>query len=472
MTFEPVIGLEIHAHLLTASKIFCGCATAYGAEPNTQVCPVCLGMPGSLPVLNRAAVDDAIRASLALGCTVHETSIFARKNYFYPDLPKGYQISQYELPLATGGLFEDVRITRVHLEEDAGKSLHEGFLDSARKTYVDFNRTGVPLIEIVTEPDLRSGAAAADFFTRLREVLVWLGVNDGNMEEGSLRCDANVSIRPAGGQTLGTKAEVKNLNSFRFLQKALEHEIERQIDLVSAGGRVVQETRLWDAAAGRTVSMRSKEEAHDYRYFPDPDLPAVVVDAARVAGIRAAMPELPDARRRRFAAQYALPDYDAQQLTQSRAAADYFEAAVAAGAPAKAASNWIMGELARKLKEQATDIAAAPLSADRLAGLLVLIDKGTISGSMAKNVFETMYASGRTAAAIVEAEGLAQIDDEAQIAALIGEVVSANADAVAQYRAGKASTFGFLVGQVMKAARGKANPKRVNELLQKALGSG
>ena len=472
MTFEPVIGLEIHAHLLTASKIFCGCATAYGAQPNTQVCPVCLGMPGSLPVLNRAAVDDAIRASLALGCTVHETSIFARKNYFYPDLPKGYQISQYELPLATGGLFEDVRITRVHLEEDAGKSLHEGFLDSARKTYVDFNRTGVPLIEIVTEPDLRSGAAAADFFTRLREVLVWLGVNDGNMEEGSLRCDANVSIRPAGEQTLGTKAEVKNLNSFRFLQKALEHEIERQIELVSAGGRVVQETRLWDADAGRTVSMRTKEEAHDYRYFPDPDLPAVVVDAARVAGIRAAMPELPDARRRRFAAQYALPDYDAQQLTQSRAAADYFEAAVAAGAPAKAASNWIMGELARKLKEQATDIATAPLSADRLAGLLVLIDKGTISGSMAKNVFETMYASGRTAAAIVEAEGLAQIDDEAQIAALIGEVVSANADAVAQYRAGKASTFGFLVGQVMKAARGKANPKRVNELLQKALGSG
>jgi aspartyl-tRNA(Asn)/glutamyl-tRNA(Gln) amidotransferase subunit B len=472
VTFEPVIGLEIHAHLLTASKIFCGCSTAYGAEPNTQVCPVCLGMPGSLPVLNRAAVDDAIRASLALGCTVHETSIFARKNYFYPDLPKGYQISQYELPLATSGLFDDVRITRVHLEEDAGKSLHEGFLDSARKTYVDFNRTGVPLIEIVTEPDLRSGAAAAEFFTRLREVLVWLGVNDGNMEEGSLRCDANVSVRPAGEPTLGTKAEVKNLNSFRFLQKALEHEIERQIDLVSAGGRVVQETRLWDAAAGRTVSMRSKEEAHDYRYFPDPDLPAVVVDAARVAGIRAAMPELPDARRRRFAAQYALPDYDAQQLTQSRAAADYFEAAVAAGAPAKAASNWIMGELARKLKEQATDIAAAPLSADRLAGLLVLIDQGAISGSMAKSVFETMYASGRTAAAIVEAEGLAQIDDEAQIAALIGEVVAANADAVAQYRAGKASTFGFLVGQVMKAARGKANPKRVNALLQKALGSG
>jgi aspartyl-tRNA(Asn)/glutamyl-tRNA(Gln) amidotransferase subunit B len=472
VTFEPVIGLEIHAQLLTASKIFCACSTAYGAEPNTQVCPVCLGMPGALPVLNRAAVDFAIRASLALGCAVHDTSVFARKNYFYPDLPKGYQISQYELPLATSGLFEDVRITRVHLEEDAGKSLHEGFPDSARKTYVDYNRTGVPLIEIVTEPDLRSGAAAAEFFTRLREVLVWLGVNDGNMEEGSLRCDANVSVRRAGEQTLGTKAEVKNLNSFRFLQKALEHEIERQIEVIGDGGRVVQETRLWDAAAGRTVSMRSKEEAHDYRYFPDPDLPAVIVNAARIAAIRAAMPELPAARRRRLVEQYALPEYDANQLTQSRAVAEYFEAAVAAGAPAKAASNWIMGELARRLKAEGADVAASPLTADRLAGLLLLIDKGAISGSMAKEVFEKMYVTDRSAAAIVEAEGLSQIDDESQITALIGQVVAANGDAVAQYRAGKASTFGFLVGQVMKAAKGKANPKRVNELLQKALGSG
>jgi aspartyl-tRNA(Asn)/glutamyl-tRNA(Gln) amidotransferase subunit B len=472
VTFEPVIGLEIHAQLLTASKIFCACSTAYGAEPNTQVCPVCLGMPGALPVLNRAAVDFAIRASLALGCAVHDTSVFARKNYFYPDLPKGYQISQYELPLATSGLFEDVRITRVHLEEDAGKSLHEGFPDSARKTYVDYNRTGVPLIEIVTEPDLRSGAAAAEFFTRLREVLVWLGVNDGNMEEGSLRCDANVSVRRAGEQTLGTKAEVKNLNSFRFLQKALEHEIERQIEVIGDGGRVVQETRLWDAAAGRTVSMRSKEEAHDYRYFPDPDLPAVIVNAARIAAIRAAMPELPAARRRRLVEQYALPEYDANQLTQSRAVAEYFEAAVAAGAPAKAASNWIMGELARRLKAEGADVAASPLTADRLAGLLLLIDKGAISGSMAKEVFEKMYVTDRSAAAIVEAEGLSQIDDESQITALIGQVVAANGDAVAQYRAGKASTFGYLVGQVMKAAKGKANPKRVNELLQKALGSG
>jgi aspartyl-tRNA(Asn)/glutamyl-tRNA(Gln) amidotransferase subunit B len=467
--FEAVIGLEIHAQLLTASKIFCGCSTAFGAEPNTHVCPVCLGMPGSLPVLNRAAVDDAIRASLALGCTIHETSIFARKNYFYPDLPKGYQISQYELPLATAGLFAGVRITRVHLEEDAGKSLHEGFFDSARKTYVDFNRTGVPLIEIVTEPDLRSAADAADFFSRLREVLVWLGVNDGNMEEGSLRCDANVSVRRRGQPTLGTKAEVKNLNSFRFLHKALEHEIDRQIDVVAGGGRVVQETRLWDAAAGRTISMRSKEEAHDYRYFPDPDLPAVIVAAERIAAIRADMPELPDARRRRFVEQYALPEYDAQQLTQSRALAEYFEAVVAAGAPAKRASNWIMGELARMLKAHDADIARSPLAADALAGLIALVDTGTISGSMAKDVFEKMYATGRTAPAIVEAEGLAQIDDDAQVGALVTAVITANADAVAQYRAGKASTFGFLVGQVMKAAKGKANPKRVNDLLRQVL---
>jgi aspartyl-tRNA(Asn)/glutamyl-tRNA(Gln) amidotransferase subunit B len=468
--FEAVIGLEIHAQLLTASKIFCGSSAAFGGEPNTHVCPVCLGLPGALPVLNRAAVDHAIRASLALGCTIHETSIFARKNYFYPDLPKGYQISQYEQPLATGGLMAGVRVTRVHMEEDAGKSLHEGFVDSDRKTYVDFNRSGVPLIEIVTEPDLRSAADAAEFFSRLRSVLVWLEVNDGNMEEGSLRCDANVSVRPAGERTLGTKAEVKNLNSFRFLQKALEYEIERQIEVVSSGGRVVQETRLWDAAAGRTISMRSKEEAHDYRYFPDPDLPPVIVDAARIAEIRSKMPELPDARRTRFVEQHALPEYDAGQLTQSRGLADYFEAAVAAGAPPKIAGNWIMGELARKLKERTVEIGASPVTPERLAGLIALIEKGTISGSMAKDVFEKMFATNRTATAIVDAEGLAQIDDESQLVALVADVLAKNADAVAQYRAGKASTFGFLVGQVMKAAAGKANPKRVNELLKKALG--
>ncbi len=469
MEYEAVIGLEIHAQLLTASKIFCGCSTAFGAPPNTHVCPVCLGLPGALPVLNRAAVDDAIRAALALGCTIHERSIFARKNYFYPDLPKGYQISQYEQPLATGGEMDGVGIIRIHLEEDAGKSLHEGFADSDRKTYVDFNRSGVPLIEIVTKPDLRSAASAAEFFSRLRTVLVWLGVNDGNMEEGSLRCDANVSVRPARSQTLGTKAEVKNLNSFRFLQKALEHEIARQIEVIDDGGRIVQETRLWDPDAGRTVSMRSKEEAHDYRYFPEPDLPPVVVSADRVASIRAAMPELPDARRRRFVEQYALPEYDAGQLTQSRAVADYFESTVAAGAPAKLASNWIMGELARKLNEAGRSIDASPLAASRLAGLIALVSNGTISGSIAKDVFEKMFTSGRAADEIVAAEGLRQIDDESQIVGLIAGVLSQHADAVAQYRGGKTTTFGFLVGQVMKATAGKANPKRVNELLKRAL---
>jgi aspartyl-tRNA(Asn)/glutamyl-tRNA(Gln) amidotransferase subunit B len=477
MRFEPVIGLEIHAQLLTASKIFCGCSTAFGAPPNTHVCPVCLGLPGALPVLNRSAVDFAIRAALALGCTVHNTSIFARKNYFYPDLPKGYQISQYELPLATDGAVElstvrgkrRVGIIRVHLEEDAGKSLHEGFSDAARKTAVDYNRSGVPLIEIVTHPDLKSAADAADFFTRLRETLVWLGINDGNMEEGSLRCDANVSVRRDSSQPLGTKTEVKNLNSFRFLQKALEHEIERQIAILEDGGRIVQETRLWDAGSGRTLSMRSKEEAHDYRYFPEPDLPPTVVDAARIAAIRESMPELPEARRRRFVEQYALPEYDAGQLTQSRAVADYFEATVAAGPPPKAASNWIMGEVARMLKAAGHGIDSSPIGPDRLAGLLLLVERGTISGSTAKDVFEKMFASARSADEIVQAEGLAQIDDDSQIVALVSEVLARHDDAVAQYRNGKTGSFGFLVGQVMKATGGKANPKRVNELLKKAL---
>ena len=466
--FEPVIGLEIHAHLLTASKIFCGCGTSFGAPPNTRVCPVCLGLPGALPVLNHAAVDLAIRAALALGCTVHETSVFARKHYFYPDLAKGYQISQYDCPLATGGALAATRIHRVHLEEDAGKSLHDGFPDSDRKTYVDFNRSGVPLIEIVTEPDLRSASDAAGFFSRLRSMLVWLGVNDGNMEEGSLRCDANVSVRRAGG-ALGTKAEIKNLNSFRFLQKALEYEIERQIGVLTGGGRVIQETRLWDAASGVTASMRSKEEAHDYRYFPEPDLPPLVVDAARLGLIRAAMPELPEARRARFIAQHALPEYDAGQLTESRALADYYEHVVRAGAPAKAASNWIMGELARVLKDRGADITAPPVSATALAGLIALVEQGRISGSIAKHVFDTMVASGRTADDIVQAEGLAQIDDEPRLVALIGDVLAAHPGPVAQYRDGKTATFGFLVGQVMKASAGKANPTRVNELLRRAL---
>jgi aspartyl-tRNA(Asn)/glutamyl-tRNA(Gln) amidotransferase subunit B len=477
MSFEPVIGLEIHAQLRTASKIFCGCSTAFGAPPNTHVCPVCLGFPGALPVLNRSAVDLAIRAGLALNCHINETSIFARKNYFYPDLPKGYQISQYEQPLASSGTLEymspegpkRVGITRVHMEEDAGKSLHEGFSDSDRKTYVDFNRSSVPLIEIVTEPDLRSAADAAEFFGRLRAILVWLEVNDGNMEEGSLRCDANVSVRPRGSTTLGTKAEVKNLNSFRFLQKALEFEIGRQIELLQAGGRVRQETRLWDSSAGITISMRSKEEAHDYRYFPEPDLPPLTLTHARIAAMRDDMPELPDARRRRFVELLGLPEYDAVQLTQSRALADYFEAAVRTGGAPKAVSNWMMGELTRALKEAGRDISSAPIPPERLAGLLMLIDSGTISGAMAKGVFEKMFTSGRSAEEIVIAEGLTQIDDASHIQELIATVMRDNPDAVKQYRGGKTSTFGFLVGQVMKAASGKANPRRVNESLKRAL---
>ena len=475
--YEAVIGLEIHAQLLTQSKIFCGCSAAFGGAPNTHVCPVCLGFPGALPVLNRSAVDYGVRAALALGCRINDTSIFARKNYFYPDLPKGYQISQYEQPLASSGSVEfdgpqgpvRVGITRVHLEEDAGKSLHEGFPDSDRKTYLDFNRSGVPLIEIVTEPDLRSAGDAAEFFSHLRAILVWLGVNDGNMEEGSLRCDANVSVRPRGQTALGTKAEVKNLNSFRFLQKALEHEIDRQIGLVSGGGKVVQETRLWDSGSHVTVSMRSKEEAHDYRYFPEPDLPPVIVDEARVATIQSAMPELPSARRSRFVDAFKLSAYHAAQLTQSQATADYFEAAVKAGASPQSASNWITGALAAKLNERGETIEQSLIEPARLAGLLKEIDAGSISGSIGKDVFEKMFSSGRTAADIIAAEGLRQIDDDSQIAGPIADVLAKNQDAVAQYRAGKESTFGFLVGQVMKATRGKANPKRVNELLKKAL---
>jgi len=474
--YEPVIGLEIHAQLRTRTKIFCGCSTAFGAAPNTQVCPVCLGLPGALPVLNRRAVDYAITAALALGCDVQPVSIFARKNYFYPDLPKGYQISQYERPLALGGSLDitadggrAVRLTRIHLEEDAGKSLHEGFPDSDRATYVDYNRSGVPLIEIVTEPDMRSAAQAADFFQRLRDILVWIGVNDGNMEEGSLRCDGNVSVRPVGQETFGVKTEVKNVNSFRYIEKALEYEIERQIDLLEAGGRVVQETRLFDSSTGRTFSMRSKEEAHDYRYFPEPDLLPLSVNARRVEAVRQTLPELPEARRQRFVAAYGLPAYDAGVLTQSAELAGYFERVAAEARNPKAASNWVMGELLRTLKERGTGITEVPLSPHALAGLIRLVDTGALSSSLAKDVFAKMYNSGRSAEEIVAADGLAQIDDEAALLALVHDVIARHRDAVAQYRAGKTATFGFLVGQVMKGSGGKANPKLANQLLKREL---
>jgi aspartyl-tRNA(Asn)/glutamyl-tRNA(Gln) amidotransferase subunit B len=476
--FEPVIGLEIHAQLLTATKIFCGCSTSFGAEPNTQLCPVCFGLPGALPVLNKRAVEYAVRAGLALGCTINEDSIFARKNYFYPDLPKGYQISQYEQPLATEGAIEfgtgearrRLGIIRVHLEEDAGKSLHDvGGADRA-STYLDFNRSGVPLIEIVTHPDLRSPADAADAFGRIREILVAIGVNDGNMEEGSLRCDANVSVRPAGSDTFGVKTEVKNLNSFRHVQRALEFEIERQTAAVRRGERLPQETRLWDPSTGETLLMRTKEEADDYRYFPEPDLPPLTVDSEWVEQIRRTLPELPEARRRRFVETYHLPEYDAGVLTQSMALADYFERTAAVAGNPKAASNWVMVELSRKLNEAKVSIEEAPLAPDALGELITMIDAGAITGPVAKDVFEKMWNSGRSAKEIVDAEGLGRIDDPSAIDAIVRQVLSSHAAIVADYRAGKTKTFGFLVGQVMKATAGKADPPRVNESLRRVLG--
>ena len=473
--FEPVIGLEIHAQLLTGTKIFCGCSTRFGAAANAHVCPVCLGLPGALPVLNRRAVELGVRAALALSCTVQPRSIFARKNYFYPDLPKGYQISQYEHPLATDGevrYAEDggervVRIIRVHLEEDAGKSLHAAGAD--RHTQLDFNRSGVPLIEIVTHPDLRSPAEAAEFFTRLRGILTTVGVNDGNMEEGSLRCDANVSIRPAGASALGVKVEVKNLNSFRFLQRALEYEIRRQTEVVGGGGRVDQETRLWDTAAHRTVSMRGKEDAHDYRYFPEPDLPPVEAPAAWVAEVAAGLPELPEARKQRLVREYGLSVGEAGQLADTAGLTAYFEAAAAAAGNAKAAANWVMGEVTRRLNADGGGIGAVGVSPEALGRLIRMVDGGEISGSAAKTVFEGMYGTGREAAEIVESEGLAQIGDEERLLEVVTRVIAANDDAVSRFRGGNEGSLGFLVGQVMRETRGRANPRLVNALLRRAL---
>jgi len=473
--YEAVIGLEVHVQLLTATKVFCSCRNRFGDEPNTNVCPVCLGLPGALPVLSREAVSLALRAALATHCTINETSVFSRKNYFYPDLPKGYQISQYDQPLATeghveipaAGAFRRVRLQRIHMEEDAGKLLHEGFAWSAEKSGVDFNRSGVPLIEVVSHPDMRSAEEAYDYLTALKAVLLYAGVSDCNMEEGSLRCDANVSVRPRGSAELGTRAEIKNLNSFRNVARAIQHELARQSALVEAGGRVVQETRLWNADRAETVSMRSKEEAHDYRYFPEPDLPPLVVSAAWVEEVRAALPELPAEKRRRFVAEYGLPDYDAGVLTLSREVADYYEAVARESGNAKAASNWVMTEVLRKVKEEG--LGDAPLPPAHLAHMIRLIDTGTISGKTAKDVFEKMWQSGDPPEVIVKREGLVQVSDEAAIRSAIAAVVARSPDQVAAYRKGKTTTLGWFVGQVMKDTGGKANPQVVNGLLKEAL---
>ena len=474
MEYETVIGLEVHAQLLTDSKIFCGCSTKFGAEPNSHTCQICLGMPGVLPVLNKKVVEYAIKMAIATHCRINERDVFARKNYFYPDLPKGYQVSQYDRPLAEKGYMDievngdkkRIGITRIHMEEDAGKLLHDDFSPSS---YVDFNRTGVPLIEIVSEPDLRSPEEAAAYLRRLHETVVYLEICDGNMEEGSFRCDANVSIRPKGQEEFGIRAELKNMNSFRNVQRALEYEVKRQQYVLESGGQVVQETRLWDDAQGVTISMRGKEEAHDYRYFPDPDLVPVVIDEAWIQEMEAILPELPLEKRERFVAEYEIPAYDAGVLTSSRALAEYYEKTVQLSKKPKAASNWIMGDLLRFLNEDKRDIKNSPVTPEAIAEMINLIEDGTISGKMAKEIFEGMYRSSKSPRAIIEEKGLVQITDEDALKKAIEEVMTANPEQVEGYRNGKEKLFGFFVGQVMKATKGKANPALVNELLKKML---
>ena len=474
MQYEAVIGLEVHAQLQTNSKIFCGCETAFGEEANTRTCPVCIGMPGVLPVLNKKAVEYVVKTGLATHCSITPYSRFARKNYFYPDLPKGYQISQYELPLCEKGYVEiladgkvkRIGITRIHLEEDAGKNLHTS---ESGASLVDLNRAGTPLMEIVSEPDIRSADEAAEYLKKIRSILRYIEVSDADMEKGNFRCDCNVSIRPVGVKELGTRAEVKNVNSFKFVQKALEYEIKRQAQVLDEGGRVVQETRLFDSGKGVTFSMRSKEEAHDYRYFPEPDLVPIVTSLEAIEAIRRTIPELPEAKRERFVKEYGLPEYDADMLTQSRALAAYYEEAAKLSGQPKVISNWMMGELMRLLNTEGKEIEDCPVRPDRLAGMVKMISDGTISTKIAKTVFEDMYGTGKDAETVVREKGLVQVSDSGEIENIITDVIKANPAQHADYKGGKDKLFGFFVGQVMKASKGKANPELVNELLKKKL---